>query len=166
MKGRITLKKKLTVFDLQRFADATVDASAGMVATGTKLAMSTDGTEFTDIAGVKTVPDIGSDPENVDVTDLSDTKKKSVPGIQNTSTLAFGVVYKGANFATALAHDGDNKQYKWKVTYPDGMTANFTGSYTIKVGNAAVNGAIDFTISIIVSDGPEFTAAPKASTGA
>ncbi|WP_338208348.1 phage tail tube protein [Lactiplantibacillus paraxiangfangensis] len=160
-------KESLLAFDLQRFAGATADASAGLAATGTTLAMSTDGTEFADIAGVKTIPDMGADPENIDVTDLSDTKKKSVPGIQNTSTLAFGVVYKGANFATALAHDGDNKQYKFKVTYPDGMTATFTGSYTVKVGNVAVNGAMDFTISIITSEGPDFTPAPSsASTGA
>ena len=118
------MKKKLTVFDLQRFA---ADASAGLAGTGTKLEMSTDGTKFEEIGGVKTIPDMGSDPENIDVTDLSDTKKKSVPGIENTSTLAFTFVYKGANFATALTHNGDNKQYKWQVTYPDGMTATFTG---------------------------------------
>ena len=158
--------KKLTKFDLQRFAAATADASAGLAATGTKLEMSTDGTAFVEIAGIKTIPDMGADPENIDVTDLSDTKKKSVPGIQNTSTLAFGVVYKGANFATALQHDGDNKQYKFKVTYPDGMVATFTGSYTVKVGNLAVNGALDFTISVITSEGPDFVPASSSSAGA
>ena len=146
-----------TQLDLQRFA---VDASAGLAGTGSKLEMSTDGTAFTEVAGIKTIPDIGADPENIDVTSLADDKKKNVPGIENTSTLAFAVVYKGDNFKTALAHAGDHKQYKWKVTYPDGMTATFTGSYTIKMGNVAVNGALDFTISIVVSDGPDFAAAP------
>ncbi|WP_436654182.1 phage tail tube protein [Lactiplantibacillus plantarum] len=156
------LKKNLTVFDLQRFA---ADASAGLAGTGTKLEMSVDGTKFDEIGGIKTVPDMGSDPENIDVTDLSDTKKKSVPGIENTSTLAFTFVYKGSNFATALTHNGDNKQYKWKVTYPDGMTASFTGSYTVKMGNVAVNRALEYTISIIVSDGPDFATA-SSSAGA
>ncbi|MFT8836858.1 phage tail tube protein [Liquorilactobacillus satsumensis] len=150
-----------TLLNLQRFAD-TVDASAGLAGTGSKLEMSSDGgTTFNEVASIKTIPDIGADPENIDVTSLADTKKKNVPGIQNTSTLAFAVVYKGDNFKTALKNAGDHKQYKWKVTYPDGMTATFTGSYTIKMGNVAVNGALDFTISIVVSDGPDFDAAPS-----
>lgn len=148
-----------TLLNLQRFAD-TVDASAGLAGTGSKLEMSSDnGTTFTEVASIKTIPDIGADPEKIDVTSLADDKKKNVPGIQNTSTLAFQVVYKGDNFKTALTHAGDHKQYKWRVTYPDGMTATFEGSYTIKMGNVAVNGALDFTISIVVSDGPDFTAA-------
>jgi hypothetical protein len=65
----LKLKKNLTVFDLQRFA---ADASAGLAGTGTKLEMSVDGTKFDEIGGIKTVPDMGSDPENIDVTDLSD----------------------------------------------------------------------------------------------
>ncbi len=73
------MKKKLTVFDLQRFA---ADASAGLAGTGTKLEMSTDGTKFEEIGGVKTIPDMGSDPENIDVTDLSDTKKSRCLGLK------------------------------------------------------------------------------------
>ncbi|AVK60530.1 phage tail protein [Lactobacillus sp. CBA3605] len=157
------MKKTKLVFDLQRFA---ADASAGLAATGTKLEMSTDGTKFDVLGGVKTVPDMGADPENIDVTDLSDDKKKSIPGIENTATLAFTFVYKGSNFATVLEHNGDNKQYHWKVTYPDGMTATFVGSYTVKIGNLAVNGALEYTVSIILSDGPNFTAAEAVSAGA
>ncbi|MFT8584822.1 phage tail tube protein [Liquorilactobacillus hordei] len=147
--------KVKNLIDLQRFA---ADASAGLVATGTKLEMSADGTAFTEIAGIKTIPDIGADPETVDVTDLADTKKKSVAGIENTQNLALACVYKGENFTDLIAKSGDGKQYHWKVTYPDGMTATFQGSFTIKIGNVAVNGAMDFTITVVVSDGPDFTA--------
>lgn len=153
--------KSENLIDLQRFA---ADPSDGLVATGTKLEMSTDGTSFTEIAGLKTVPDIGADPETVDVTDLSDTKKKSVAGIENSSSLALACVYKGDNFYNLLSKSNDGIQYKWKVTYPDGMTATFTGSFTIKVGNVAVNGAMDFTITVVVSDGPDF-AAPTTTSG-
>jgi hypothetical protein len=45
------------------------------------------------------------------------------------------------------------------------MTASFTGSYTVKMGNVAVNGALEYTISIIVSDGPDFATA-SSSAGA
>ncbi|MFT8324780.1 phage tail tube protein [Oenococcus sicerae] len=146
--------------NLQRFA---VDTSAGMAATGIKLGWSTDGTTFTDVAGVQTTPDIGAAPDSIDVTSLSDTKRKSVPGLAAAATLAFNVVYRGANFGTLIEKDGDGIQYKWQVTYPDGLKSTFTGSFTLILQNAAVNGAITFTISIVVSDGPDFTAAPTGA---
>ena len=39
------------------------------------------------------------------------------------------------------------------------MTATMRGSYNIKFGSVAVNGALGYTITITVSDGPTFTAA-------
>ncbi|MDN7144445.1 phage tail tube protein [Liquorilactobacillus mali] len=147
--------KVKNLIDLQRFA---TDASDGLAATGTKLEMSTDGTAFTKIAAIKTVPDIGADPETIDVTSLEDTKKKSVAGIENTQNLALACVYKGTNFTDLISKSGDGVQYHWKVTYPDGLTATFQGSFTLKLGNVAVNGAMDFTITVVVSDGPDFTA--------
>ncbi|QAS70263.1 phage tail protein [Oenococcus sicerae] len=147
--------------NLQRFA--TVDASAGLAATGTILGWSVDGTTFTDVAGIQTTPDIGAAPDSIDVTSLADTKRKSVSGLAAAATLAFNVIYKGVNFSALIPKDGDGVQYKWQITYPDGMKATFTGSFTLTVQNAAVNGAITFTISIVVSDGPDFTPAPTGA---
>lgn len=46
------------------------------------------------------------------------------------------------------------------------MTATMRGSYNIKFGAVAVNGALGYTITITVSDGPHFTAAGSTpSTG-
>ncbi|MHA5205048.1 phage tail tube protein [Oenococcus oeni] len=149
--------------NLQRFA-GTVDSSAGLIATGTKLEYSSNGTAFSEVADVQTVPDIGQAPETVDVTSLTDTKRKSVSGLANAANLAFQVVYKGDNFKDLIAKDGDGVQYHWRVTYPDGMTATFTGSFSLQMGNVAVNGALNFTITVVVSDGPNFAAA-IASTG-
>ncbi|WP_057871076.1 phage tail tube protein [Liquorilactobacillus ghanensis] len=143
----------LKMIDLQKFA---VDASEGLAATGTTLAISTDNKAFTPIAGIKTTPDIGADPETIDVTDLSDTKKKSVAGIQNTQNLAFSCVYKGSNFSSLVSQGDGQTQYYWKVTFPDGLTATFQGSFTLKIENVAVNGAMGFTITVVVSDGPDF----------
>lgn len=143
--------------NLQRFA---VDPSAGMSATGMKLEQSTDGTSWKEVAGIQTVPDIGGAPDSIDVTSLNDTKRKSIPGLAAAASLAFNVIYKGANFSSLIAEDGDDVQYHWRVTYPDGMQATFTGSFSLTVQNAAVNGAITFTITVIVSDGPTFVAAP------
>ncbi|MFT8916560.1 MAG: phage tail tube protein [Oenococcus sp.] len=148
----------MRIINLQRFA--AVDASVGLAATGAKMEMSVDGTTYTEVAGVNTIPDIGQAPETIDVTSLSDTKRKSVAGIANAQNLAFGVIYKGTNFSSLIAKDGDGVQYSWRITYPDGMTVTFKGSFALTIQNLAVNGAVTFTITVVVSDGPNYTPAP------
>ena len=151
----------LLKLDLQRFA---VDSTDGLVGTGTTLERSEDGSTWEEIADIKTIPELGGDTEKVDVTTLADDRRKQVEWIQNASNVQFQAVYKGASFAKALKQAGDRKQYQWKVTYPDGMTATMRGSYNIKFASVAVNGALGYTITITVSDGPHFTAAPGRET--
>lgn len=153
---KVKLYSDLLNLDLQRFA---VDSTEGLVGTGTNLERSTDGTTWEEIADIKTVPELGGDTEKVDVTTLADDRRKQVEGIQNASNVQFQAVYKGKSFAKALQQAGDRKQYQWRVTYPDGMTATMRGSYNIKFASVAVNGALGYTITITVSDGPHFTAA-------
>jgi hypothetical protein len=80
------------------------------------------------------------------------------------SNLAFTTVYKTTNFSDLISKADGKTIYDWKVTYPDGMTATFSGSFTLATAQAAVNGSIDFTITVVVSDGPDFAAAPSTGT--
>lgn len=155
----VKLYSNALALDLQRFA---VDNTEGLVGTGTKLERSSDGTTWEEFADIKTIPELGGDTEKVDVTTLADERRKQVEGIQNASNVQFQVVYKGPSFAKALAEAGNRKQYQWKVTYPDGMTATMRGSYNLKFASVAVNGALGYTITITVSDGPHFKAATAA----
>lgn len=151
-----TLIVPRVLMDLQRFA-ASADASQGLLSKGTTLAYTTHGGSGTPtvIEDITTVPEIGSDPEKVDVTTLADDKKKSIAGLKDSSTLAFTAIYKGSNFAAANNVAGETN-YDWTVTYPDGMTITFTGKASIKFSSAEVNGALKFTLTIVVSDGPDF----------
>lgn len=157
----VKLYSNALALDLQRFA---VDNTEGLVGTGTKLERSSDGSTWEEFADIKTIPELGGDTEKVDVTTLADERRKQVEGIQNASNVQFQVVYKGPSFAKALAEAGNRKQYQWKVTYPDGMTATMRGSYNIKFASVAVNGALGYTITITVSDGPNFKAATAGSS--
>jgi hypothetical protein len=153
---------KTIKFDLQRFADTSIE---GLSAQGTVLSYAAQGaTTFTAVAGVKTVPAIGGSPQTIDVTALDDDSKKSVAGLQSVSNLAFTTVYKTTNFSDLISKADGKTIYDWKVTYPDGMTATFSGSFTLATAQAAVNGSIDFTITVVVSDGPDFAAAPSTGT--
>ncbi len=158
----VKLYSDTLALDLQRFA---VDNTEGLVGTGTKLERSSDdGSSWEEFADIKTIPELGGDTEKVDVTTLADDRRKQVEGIQNASNVQFQVVYKGPSFAKALAEAGDRKQYQWKVTYPDGMTVTMRGSYNIKFASVAVNGALGYTITITVSDGPHFKAATATAS--
>ena len=142
------------LFNLQRFADV-----AGLASQGTKLEYSEDGTKWNEVGGVKTIPELGGSPQTIDVTTLSSTRQESIEGLQQNQSLAFQCVYKGDNFTALAALSGNHKQYKWKVTFPDGTTSTFTGSFVIKTDSLSTNAALAFTITVTVSDGPNFTPA-------
>ena len=46
-----------------------------MLANGIKLGYSTSGSSYTNLEGLQEVPEIGSDPEKVDVTTLADKQR-------------------------------------------------------------------------------------------
>ena len=142
------------LFNLQRFA-----AVPGLASQGTTLQYSEDGAQWNEVGGVKSIPEMGGSPQTIDVTTLKSTRQESIEGLQQSQSLAFQCVYQGDNFKTLAPLSGNKKQYKWKVTFPDSTTSEFTGSFTIKTDSYGTNAALAFTITITVSDGPKFTPA-------
>ncbi|WP_225365935.1 phage tail protein [Levilactobacillus bambusae] len=151
---------------LQRFADTYVDSTPGLVGTGSKLEIAEPGntTSYTVVADVKALPAVGGAPQEIDVTTLADTRAKQLEGIQAASSMAFTVQYKGPSWNAIQPKANDRKQYNWRITYPDGMTATFTGSFSIQVAALATNAALTYTLTVSVSDGPDFSQSP--TTGA
>lgn len=155
--------------DLQRFADEAlkVDSSRGLVSTGTILEIAEPGntSDYKNVADIKTVPTLGGAPQEVDVTTLADDQVKQLEGIKAATSVAFSVQYKGPSWNEIHVKSGDRKQYNWRVTYSDGMQVTLTGSFSIQFGEAQSNGALTYTITISVSDGPYFTDSPTAGAG-
>lgn len=134
--------------NLQQFA-------AGVLSKGTVLSYKS-AAAFVPIAGVKSVPQIGSDPERIDVTTLDDAKRKYISGLQDTENLEFAVIYQTTNFSTfqtfaATATDAT----EFELAYPDGMKVTFSGKPSVKINATEVNAAMEFSITIVVSDGPD-----------
>lgn len=134
---------------------------AGLLSKGTVLTYKSGSTTKT-VAAVKTIPSIGSDPEKVDVTHLGSEKKAYISGIQDTDNMEFSIVYQGDNFKDIYDLVEGKKSVEWTITYPDGMTAVFTGEPSYKIDGAEVNQAIGFNLVVVVSDGPVLTPAPVA----
>lgn len=75
----------------------------------------------TTLPGVFATPDMGSDPERVDVTPVSDTsgKKIYIAGLQDVQNLNF-------DFYPTSSLPADANNQSCTVTYPNGQTHSFT----------------------------------------
>lgn len=130
---------------------------AGLLTKDTELSMKTDAAQgFEVIDGLQAVPEVGGDPEQVDVTTLADATKKYISGIQDMDSLEFTYLYDKAAFTKLKAVQTSGKEAQFKLTYPDGAVCSFTGGVTVKMGAGEVNGAYQFTLSVTVSDGPDW----------
>ena len=102
----------------------------------------TKGIEFkigsTAITNLYSTPDMGSDPEQVDVTSFDDeTTKHYIPGLQDVQKLNFDFWNKKTNFNAAASAEPEN-----------GATATYTVTYPL---SDAVNDGEKFRVSILVS---------------
>ena len=96
------------------------------------------------------IPELGNNaPEKIDVTVLTDGVKRSISGLADSAQdLAFKFLYEEAQF---LELDGLDGSQSWEVTIPGGnVKATFTGTPSVKLGSAAPNGAITYTLNISV----------------
>ena len=143
------MNKQLLKMDIQMFG--------GLLSKDTKLGMKSTGATYEDLPGLQSVPEIGGDPEQVDVTVLTDATKKYIKGIQDMDSLEFTFLYENAIFKKLQAVQLSDKEADFQITYPDGSTCTFKGGVTVKMGGAEVNGAYQFTLSVTVSSGPDFT---------
>jgi hypothetical protein len=95
------------------------------------------------------VPELGGDPEKVDVTTLADGVKKYIPGVKDLGDLAFKFLYDNSsatsNYRVLRGLQDAGKAVKFKVEYPDGTTHGFTAFVNVKMDSAAVNAAMTFT---------------------
>lgn len=137
-----------------------------MLANGAKLGYSTTGTgtiAYTDIPGLKEIPEIGVDPEKVENTVLTDGVKKYEQGIGDPGDMEFVFKWdtataanKAAYTAMKTAQTAGTTVY-FKEELKDGTTVVFTGQPAVKISGGGVNGVIDWTLSIALQSDLEIT---------
>lgn len=119
-------------------------------------------TAYTVITGMETIDGPEASIGVVEVSPLGATYKGKLPSISDPGEVTFTVYYDGTDtthqFLTGLL--GTTTQLPWKVDYPDGTSAEFTGflsGFGIKGmeaespvtgdGTITINGAITFSTS-------------------
>lgn len=107
---------------------------------------SADAADFTVLADLQDVPELGGDSEAVEITTLADAAHMYMDGlISYGDSLAFTFLYTKEQFNALQALEGT---IKWKVSLPDDTNCSFDGIASVKLNAVAVNTPITYTLSI------------------
>ena len=112
---------------------------------------------YTDLPGLKEIPDIGMEPEKVDNTCLTDTIMQYELGIGDPGDMAFR--FKLVNSAATdsyrilrgLEAAGSTNEYQLKLA--DNTTYTFSAQVALQVNGGGVNTALDFTANLALQSG-------------
>lgn len=120
---------------------------------------------YSKLTCINSFPDLGSSPEQVDVTSLCDTFRHYIPGVQDTGALEFECWYDPAVYSTLKALAGTDTAYAvWfggtDASTPTGSNGKFSfkGDLRVNVNGGGVNEAVSMTISIFPSTDITFAA--------
>ena len=128
------------------------------------------------LVDISSFPDMGGEPEMLDLTTLSDKMKKYILGIQDTQSLTFETFYDPDTYPTlevgANTEDdfalwlGGTEGSNGTVT-PTGVWGKFswTGSYSVYLSGGGVNEPHKVTITMAPSTVISYTAGSSTSIG-
>ncbi|VDG18255.1 hypothetical protein [Lactobacillus brevis] [Lactiplantibacillus mudanjiangensis] len=134
-----------------------IDSSKGLSSSGTQLFYKNpEDVGFIAIANIKSTPEVGATPQQIETTNLGDDVQTYDLGMGNTAILAFSVIYKGPAWNKIYAKSGNRKIYDWKIQYPDGMYVTFSGSFQVTVASLDINTALMYTLSVAPTTVPQF----------
>lgn len=124
-----------------------------MLANGATLGMKKTGEEdYTDLPGLKELPDMGVDPEKVENTCLTDSIKQYENGIGDAGDMAYKFKYDNTKAESpyrllrAVEESGETVSFREKLK--DGTTTEFDAQVAIKRNGGGVNGVIEFTLNL------------------
>lgn len=125
-----------------------------MLANGIKLGYKEKGVtgSFTDLTGLKEVPEIGEEPEKVENTCLSDTVKQYEYGIGDPGDLEFKFKYENKSetspYRVLRKAAAEKKVLNFEETLPDGTKFTWDAQVSVKLGGGGVNAAVEFTVKM------------------
>lgn len=123
-----------------------------MLANGIKLGYKTTGTTYTNLVGLQSAPELGSDPEKVEVTCLADKVKKYEFGIGDYGDLEYSFLFENSSASSpyrVLRKFADDKTVvDFEQELPDGTKFDFKAQCNIKISGGEVNGAMTFTLQL------------------
>lgn len=125
-----------------------------MLANGATLGVkvTANASDYTNLPGLKELPEMGVDPEKVENTVLTDSLKQYEMGIGDPGDIEY--VFKWDNSGAGTSYrilkglETNGGTFEFCETLKDGTTTVFSGQVAIKRGGGGVNDAMEFTLSI------------------
>ncbi|MCL6456917.1 MAG: phage tail protein [Gorillibacterium sp.] len=131
----------------------------GLLSKDTELHYKSGTSAWARIDHLMSVPDMGGDPEQVEVTTLQDGVKKYISGIKDPGSLDFQFLYDNStvtsNFRILKGLEGTTHEFK--VIFPDTSEWAFSAQASVKMDGAEVNAALTFTVSFMLQSDFEVT---------
>lgn len=124
---------------------------------GTKLSYKTTstGTTYTQLCKIKSYPDLGGAPENLETTDLEDTFQTFVPGVQSMDQMEFTANYNPTDYAAVVAAiPSDGAELYYELDFgAAGAQGKFqwSGVHSVRVSGGDVNAVREMVITVIPS---------------
>lgn len=101
----------------------------------------------TTISKMKSTPDMGSEPDKVDVTSFDNEKYKSyITGLMDPGSLVFEFWDDTTNFNAAKTAESTTTA-SYTLEFPDGSTYTWSGTHRVYKLGASVGDAISFAIA-------------------
>ena len=123
-----------------------------MLANGITLGYKTSGSIYTNLTGLQEVPELGMDPEKVDVTTLADPAKQYEYGIGDYGDLEFTFKYDNSTANTSyrvLRGLAESKTIAdFQMALPDGTKFSWRAMVNVKLGGGGVNAVLTFKLSM------------------
>lgn len=141
-----------------------------MLANGAKLGFKkSGGSSFTDLPGLKEIPEMGIEPEKVENTCLTDKNKQYENGIGDPGDLVYKFRYENTKedspYRVMRKAQDSGEVLDFQETLIDGTTTEFSGQVSVKRTGGGVNGVVEFNLSIALQSELKVTD-PGTSAGA
>jgi len=101
---------------------------------------------------IKSYPQVGGEPEQLETTDLEDTMQTFVPGVQSVESMQFTANYEKDTYTSVKASEGAEQYYQLEFgdSGADGIFS-WKGQHSVFVNEGEVNGLREMTITVTPS---------------
>lgn len=111
---------------------------------------------FNQLCKIKSYPDLGGAPEQIETTDLEDTFQTFVPGVQSIDTMEFTANYNPTDYTAvvnAIPSSGDIYYHLEFGTSGTNGIFEWTGTHSVRISGGEVNGVREMVITCVPSSG-------------
>lgn len=100
---------------------------------------------------IKTFPALGGNPEQIESTSMKNHSQTFVPGVQAMEAMNFVFNWDKSKFTALKAQEGSSEDLDYTLTFSDGTKNTWSGKHVVFINEGAVNGLIEFTLSVTPS---------------